>query len=67
MCIDAGAASIMSAYNKFNGHYCGHNRHLLRDILKGEWGFDGFVMSDYILASKAHEAESKAAWMSKCQ
>jgi beta-glucosidase len=47
-CVEAGAASVMSAYNRVNGEYCGHNIHLLRDILKEEWGFDGFVMSDFI-------------------
>lgn len=47
MCVDAGAASIMSAYNRVNGDYCGENRHLLREILKEDWGFDGFVMSDF--------------------
>ncbi len=47
-CIDAGAAAVMSAYNRVNGHYCGHNRHLLRDILKEDWGFDGLVMSDFL-------------------
>jgi beta-glucosidase len=47
-CVDEGVASIMSAYNKLNGHYCGQNRRLLRDILKGEWSFDGFVMSDFV-------------------
>ena len=35
-CVDEGVASVMSAYNKVNGHYCGHNSHLLRDILKKE-------------------------------
>jgi Beta-glucosidase-related glycosidases len=46
-CVDAGAASVMSAYNKFEGTHCGHNKRLLNDILKDEWGFDGFVISDF--------------------
>ena len=48
-CIDEGAASVMSAYNRVNGEHCGHNRHLLYDILKKEWGFEGFVISDFLL------------------
>ncbi len=46
--VDSGCASVMSAYNKINGDYCGHSRHLLRDILKDEWGFEGFVHSDWV-------------------
>jgi beta-glucosidase len=47
--IEAGCASIMSAYNQINGEYCGQNRVLLTDILRGEWGFDGFVHSDWVM------------------
>jgi len=45
--VRAGVASVMSAYNKVNGDYCGESRHLLREILKQDWGFRGFVMSDF--------------------
>ena len=46
-CVDAGAASIMSSYNRYNGVQCGHHSYLLKQVLKGEWDFDGFVMSDF--------------------
>ncbi len=46
-CIDAGAMSIMGAYNKVNGTYCCENKELLTDILRNKWGFDGFTISDF--------------------
>lgn len=46
-CIEAGAAAVMSSYNKFRGTYCGHNDYLLNKVLKDEWDFDGLVMSDF--------------------
>lgn len=39
--------TIMSAYNRVNGTYANENRDLLLDTLRGRWGFDGFVMSDW--------------------
>ena len=51
-CIEVGAACVMSAYNRVNGEYCAHNRHLLREILKGEWGFRGIVISDFVLGTR---------------
>ncbi|MHA1734018.1 MAG: glycoside hydrolase family 3 C-terminal domain-containing protein [Promethearchaeota archaeon] len=47
-CVDAGVASVMGAYNRVNGEWCCHNSHLIRDILKRDWGFRGFVISDFI-------------------
>jgi beta-glucosidase len=47
LCIDNGVASVMSAYNKVNGQYCGENNHLLNDVLRKQWGFRGFVHSDW--------------------
>lgn len=46
-CVDAGAMSIMGAYNKVNGTYCCENKALLTDILRDKWNFDGFTISDF--------------------
>lgn len=44
---EGNAGAVMPAYNRLNGTFCSENRKLLRDVLKGEWGFDGFVVSDW--------------------
>jgi beta-glucosidase len=44
---EAHVGSVMSALNPVNGEYATENRHLNLDILKGEWGFDGILMSDW--------------------
>jgi beta-glucosidase len=45
--MEAGTYSVMGAYNKINGDFCNENQHLLQDILKNEWGFTYFVVSDW--------------------
>ena len=45
--VEGGAWSIMGAYNRYGRQHCCHNERLLNDILRGEWGFDGVVVSDW--------------------
>ena len=46
--VDHDVASFMSAYNQVRGEWCGESRHLLTEILSDQWGFRGFVTSDWI-------------------
>ncbi|MDE5786704.1 MAG: glycoside hydrolase family 3 C-terminal domain-containing protein, partial [Duncaniella sp.] len=52
-----GAWSIMGAYNKYAGEHACHNHRLLVDILRGEWGFDGAVITDW---GGAHDTDEAA-------
>ena len=45
--LDAGALSVMASFNEISGIPATANRWLMRDVLRGEWKFDGFVVSDY--------------------
>lgn len=53
---EGNAYSIMGAYNKLNGYHCCENKNLLDLILRGEWGFDGTVISDWGGVHKTKEA-----------
>jgi beta-glucosidase len=50
--VDEGVAAIMSAYNSVNGEWCGQNKTLLTNILKERWGFDGYVLTDFIFGMR---------------
>lgn len=44
---EGNSYSIMTAYNKLFGHYCAHSEYLIKEILEGEWGFDGVTVCDW--------------------
>ncbi|KAI9641783.1 hypothetical protein NHQ30_009642 [Ciborinia camelliae] len=54
--IRAGTASIMCSYNRVNGTYACENPHILNDILKGELGFQGYVVSDWFATHSGYKA-----------
>ncbi len=61
-CFQEGhATSVMPAYNSLDGLACTANRWLLTDILRNEWGFDGFVVSDYGSAGGIRDAHRMAS------
>jgi beta-glucosidase len=47
---EGGALGIMTSYNRLNGTYCSEDRVLLQQILRDEWGFEGFVVTDWFSA-----------------
>jgi beta-glucosidase len=44
---EGGSLGVMTGYNRLNGPWCAEHAWLLRDLLRGEWGFEGFVVSDW--------------------
>ncbi|KWX81434.1 glycoside hydrolase family 3 N-terminal domain-containing protein [Paenibacillus jilunlii] len=46
-CVDAGAGSVMSAYNLYHGVQCGHHDYLLNQVLTDEWDFDVCLLRDF--------------------
>lgn len=58
-CVEAGAATVMSAYNSINGVPCTENRWLLTEVLRNRWGFSGMVVSDW--GAVYHPAEAITA------
>lgn len=53
------AWSIMSAYNQYQGQFCSHNERLINGILKGDWAFDGAVITDW---GAAHDTKQAALY-----
>ncbi len=59
-CVEAGAMSIMGAYNLFRGDHCCESKYLLTDVLRGQWGFEGFVISDFLMGLRSAPKALKA-------
>lgn len=58
--VDEGVASVMAAYNRVNGDWCSQSHNLLTEVLRDEWGFDGFVISDWIFGVRDAAASLNA-------
>lgn len=57
--LEGGTWGVMSAYNRLNGVFCSENEWLLTQVLREEWGFDGFVVSDWF-AARSTAASARA-------
>ena len=56
----ARPGAVMAAYNKIGGVYCANHKALIEGVLRGEWGFDGIVMTDWLATGKGQADESTA-------
>lgn len=59
--VKSGAGSVMTAYNSIDGIPCSSNPWLLKDILRQEWGFNGFVVSDLLSISGLNGGHATAS------
>ncbi len=59
-CVDAGAMSIMGAYNLFRGEHCCESKYLLKEVLRNQWGFTGFTISDFLMGVRKAPRALKA-------
>jgi beta-glucosidase len=55
---EGGALGIMTAYNKLNGRHCSEHHQLISEILRGEWGFEGFVLTDWLSAGSTVDSSA---------
>ncbi|WP_300701786.1 glycoside hydrolase family 3 N-terminal domain-containing protein [Bacteroides sp.] len=62
-CVDAGAYSLMTAHNEVNGVPAHANKWLMTDVLRNEWGFEGFVVSDWMDIERLHDYHTVAPTM----
>ena len=58
--VEAGALSLMTAHNELNGIPCHTNEWLMTDVLRGEWGFEGFVVSDWMDIEHVYDLHATA-------
>ncbi|WP_239063669.1 glycoside hydrolase family 3 N-terminal domain-containing protein [Bacteroides sp. 51] len=54
-CVDAGAFTVMTAHNELNGIPCHGSKYLMTDLLRDQWSFDGFVVSDWMDIERMHD------------